>query len=182
MITLFLDLDGVIANFQKAYVFEDWHHPENNNRFRHAVMERKIFENLELMPDAPELLYYITTLKNVNVEILTSVGTTREEAAIEAERQKRLWLKKVGIHYKPNFVNYKAMKAAYARPQLNYSLDGTQPYIEEGGNILVDDSPGCINPFQERGGVGILHTSAADTIIRLENVLDRFRDFGYIND
>lgn len=149
MITLYLDMDGVIADFNKTYLKYD-PKKEDRKRFRQSVMEYKIFEELDLMPDALQLLNHVKqvkTMMNVHVEILTSMGTHDPIQGKEAARQKQVWLNKHGITYKANFVRSKQEKSNYATPT----------------SILIDDSIGCISPFNAKGGHGILHTNAADT-------------------
>lgn len=139
-------MDGVLADFHKAYydgVPRDntW----NRKRFRTAVMEHKIFETLELLPNAVRLLEsaeHYRSNHNVNVEILSSKGTYDVEQGAETARQKKVWLERHGILYPANFVRSKMEKAKFAH----------------GRSILIDDSIGCINPFTEAGGHGILHS------------------------
>jgi 5'(3')-deoxyribonucleotidase len=154
MITLYLDMDGVLADFRKEYFKID---PEmsDRKRFRQAVMEDLIFEKLDYMPDAQELLNYVAELENVEVEILTSLGTFDYKQGMSAQSQKLNWLAAKNIPYKGNFVCSKQEKSKYAA---KYS-------------ILIDDSIGCINPFTDRGGIGILHTSASKTIGELDEIL-----------
>lgn len=148
MITLYLDMDGVLANFHKAFYANyprtgDW----EPKRFRKAVMEESIFEDLEFMPNAVMLLDYVDAFKsshNVSIEILTSMGTFDIEQGQAAKLQKQKWLMSKGIGYKPNFVRTKHEKAQYATPH----------------SILIDDSYGCIQPFTAAGGHGILHEDA----------------------
>jgi len=155
-ITLYLDMDGVLANFDKAYHSYDY--PLNDaKKFRSSVLNHKIFTDLELMPDAQELLNFVATLENIKIEILTSVGTLNIEQGEAGKEQKLYWLNKHNIKYKANFVKGKAEKANYADP---YS-------------ILIDDSIGCITPFIKAGGYGILHTSAEESIKELKNILNR---------
>jgi len=127
MITLYLDMDGVIADFNKEYMKLD-PNKTDRKRFRSAVIEDKIFEKLDFMPDAAELLNHVSRLNGINIEILTSMGT---------------------------HVHSKVEKAAYATPT----------------SILIDDSIGCITPFNEKGGHGILHTSASETNKVLDSIL-----------
>lgn len=156
-ITLYLDMDGVLANFDKAYrAFDPL--KEDRKRFRASVMEFKIFEDLEFMPGAKELLSHVDSL-DVNIEILTSMGTHDEMQGLEAKRQKIIWLNKHGIKYKPNFSRNKQEKAQYASAKA----------------ILVDDSVGCIHPFVYAGGHGILHSNSTDTISMLNTVVGKLK-------
>lgn len=155
-ITLYLDMDGVLADFHKEYVKYD---PDKSDRkkFRASVMDHKIFEKLDFMPDTQELLNHVKHLANsgIHVEILTSMGTHDPIQGAEAKKQKTAWLQAHGIPYKPNFVRNKQEKSAYATPT----------------SILVDDSPGCISPFIEKGGHGILHHKASETIRILDSTI-----------
>lgn len=158
MITLYLDMDGVLADFNKAYTQYD-PHKEDRKKFRSAVMEYKIFEDLEFMPDTQELLNHVSRLWGVRVEILTSMGTHDVAQGEEAKRQKIKWLNAKNIPYKPNFTRNKEEKANYATPH----------------SILIDDSSGCIGPFVAAGGHGILHSHSSETIRILDSTILQIR-------
>lgn len=157
-ITLYLDMDGVLADFNKEYTKFD---PlkEDRKKFRSAVIDHKIFEKLDFMPDTQELLNHVCKLHGVTIEILTSMGTHDPFQANEARTQKLAWLNKHNIPYKANFVHNKQEKAKYANPR----------------SILIDDSVGCISPFNAAGGHGILHTNASNTISILDSILLQLR-------
>lgn len=154
MIMLYLDMDGVLANFDKKYNSLN-SKKENKIRFRDAVMTHRIFENLEFMPDTQKLLNHVSNLRGVHVEILTSLGTFDNDRGEQAKIQKLQWLAKKNIPYKANFVRIKPEKAKYATPE----------------SILIDDSPGCIFPFIAAGGHGILHYLASESIRILDSTV-----------
>jgi hypothetical protein len=158
MITLYLDMDGVLADFNKEYTKFD---PEkaDRKRFRESVMSHRIFEKLDFMPDALQLLNHVSKLHNIRVEILTSMGTHEPVQANQAMMQKMEWLKQKNIPYKANFVNNKAQKANYATAE----------------SILIDDSVGCVSPFVDAGGHGILHVNASDSIAMLDSTILQIR-------
>ena len=101
----------------------------------------------------------VSRLKDVNVEILTSVGTHDPFRGEEAKRQKILWLNKHNIPYRTNFVRTKPEKSKYAHDHA----------------ILIDDSIGCISPFIEKLGHGILHVNATDSIRLLDSTILQIR-------
>jgi hypothetical protein len=156
-IKLYLDMDGVLADFAKTYAKMIFANDER--KFRAAVLDHKIFEDLEFMSDTQQLLNHVSKLNGVDVEILTSLGTFDSTQGNEAKHQKLKWLKKHNIPYRANFVRSKQEKANYASPD----------------SILVDDSIGCISPFIREGGQGILHTNASDTISLLDSTIVHLR-------
>ncbi len=158
MITLYLDMDGVLADFNKEYTKFD-PQKEDRKKFRDSVLTHKIFEKLDFMPDTQELLNHVCKLNNVNIEILTSMGTHEPNQANEAKSQKLKWLNAKNIPYKANFVHDKQEKAKYATPT----------------SILIDDSSGCIGPFIDAGGHGILHSHSSETIRILDSTILQIR-------
>ncbi len=158
MITLYLDMDGVLADFNKEYTKLDPQRADRK-RFREAVMNYKIFTHLDFMPDTQHLLNHVSRLHGIDIQILTSMGTHDPMQGNEAKMQKLTWLEKKNIPYRANFVRNKKEKAQYATPH----------------SILIDDSIGCISPFNEAGGHGILHVNAIETISILDSTILQIR-------
>jgi hypothetical protein len=154
MITLYLDMDGVLCNFDKAYRSLRTH-ATDGKRFRAAVMDYHIFEDLEFMPDTQELLTYVSKLDGIKIEILTSLGTFDVLQGNAAKSQKQKWLDTWKIPYKANFVRSKEEKSKFAHDKA----------------ILVDDSPGCIDPFNAKGGHGILHSKSTETVQQIHDTI-----------
>lgn len=171
--TIFCDLDGVLADFKselsnkvfkdtQAELGGDGEYSEerfaNDPNFRNhmwkavSLYQKKhgfvVWSNLQLMPDAMELWNYI---KRHNPEILTATGDEKYRAL----EQKREWVTKhFGSSIRINHVKAAPLKAQFAAPT----------------HILIDDQLRAINPWIAAGGIGIHHTSAANTIAQLKKL------------
>jgi hypothetical protein len=155
---IYLDMDGVIADFAKRY--KELFHitPEQADRTRNfgphfnTFIENKQFANLELMPDARMLLDHLNTL-DIPVEILSS--TAKQDSHADISDQKRVWLISHGINYPRNFVPGKSLKYTFATPE----------------SIIIDDTFSVIIDWVEARGTAIHHTDAASTIASLDALL-----------
>jgi len=155
---IYLDMDGVLANFDKQYELLFGVRPlDTKNRTKHfwshwdVFIAGKNFTKLELMPGAETLMKACDLLK-VPVEILTSTGNEKYYDTIAA--QKTEWLKAHNIVYEPNFVVGGLKKAQYADPW----------------SILIDDTPKVIDAYIKAGGTAILHADADKTIAELSKL------------
>lgn len=151
-IKIYVDLDGVLCNFKKAYEALDM--PNTPRKFRIVVSNLKIFENLEWMENGKKLLTKLGSL-GASIEILTSRGTLNDIIGKEAIRQKNIWLDKNNINYPRNFVKIGLDKR-------NYSMKNT---------YLIDDTPGVVNNFNLGQGTAILY----DDSKYLEFIIDLAR-------
>jgi hypothetical protein len=152
---IYVDMDGVLADFEKAYKQKFSISPKEtrDNKSFGGYFDKFIsdqeFAKLDMMSDTPLLLAFLDTL-SIPKEILSSTASEKSHAAILP--QKQLWLKKHNIHYKENFVPGKKHKYKFATPN----------------SIIIDDTKSVIDDWNKAGGIGILHTDAISTIAMLK--------------
>jgi hypothetical protein len=148
---IYLDMDGVIADFNKRYKEQYKMEPreaEKNkefDKFFDKFIADGEFATLDLMPDAMQLINYLRSL-NVPTDILSSTASEKRDAAIRP--QKLEWLKKHNIEFHPILVPGKRHKKDYSNAN----------------SVLIDDTPVNIDQWRREGGIGILHTDALTTI------------------
>ena len=148
---IYLDMDGVIADFNKRYKALYKMEPKEAEdkkefyKFFDEFIATKQFATLDLTPDAVTLLNYLSKL-NVPTEILSSTASEKRDAEIRA--QKLMWLQTNNIGFKVNLVPGKRLKKDFSNAN----------------SILIDDTPVNIDQWRREGGVGILHTDALTTI------------------
>ena len=169
---IFIDMDGVIADFQKGatdfmadprwgknYVIHNYTmgHGKQSNAFwaklAHVIKidpeeAVDVWADLDWMPDGKRLWDYV---RKYNPIILSSPGTQSREI-IEAGKKK--WIEK---HLKP-------------QPKYIFMVDKWEMAMGKPGlqNILIDDSKKKIDPWIEAGGIGIHHKDTASTIKELK--------------
>lgn len=155
---IYVDMDGVLANFEKKWVEINGFDPEMTHKhktqrkeqFRDFVKNHE-FAVLDPMPDMEVLVDYLNDkLHDIPKEILSS--TARDEYFETLSQQKGIWLKKHDIDWKENFVPGKKHKYKYA----------------EKGYVLIDDDRQNIEDWNKAGGIGILHRDALTTIALLK--------------
>lgn len=142
---IYLDMDGVLANFNKKYaeVFNidpalvEKHSYASAKNFEQFILGNN-FLNLEFMPNATRLLEFVNGL-DVDIEILSSSGGAKHHFEVEA--QKKIWLNSKFLHYPVNIVPGGSKKAAFAAPD----------------RVLIDDTPRVVEKFRAAGGLAILH-------------------------
>jgi len=154
---IYVDMDGVIANFEKRYVERYGHISEEVRRstFRENFkdfIQTDQFATLDLMKDAREL---ITALDEIDIpkEILSS--TAYQEVYESISMQKARWLATHNIAWKQNFVPGKHLKYKWATPN----------------SIIIDDTRSVIDDWEKAGGIGIHHKNTETTLVELNSLL-----------
>lgn len=159
---IFIDSDGVVADFD-GYVLT--HYGKRvadfqKGSFWSAITYRdthveKFFRSLPKMADADTLVDHVRGLPVKSVKVLTACGYTPKDAKVQKEE----WYAEHYPGLECIVVSKSPDKAEYAHP---YS-------------ILIDDRAKSIDPWVAKGGIGILHTSAEDTIAQLTAIFDSYK-------
>ena len=148
---IYLDMDGVIADFVKRYKElyrmepREAEKKKEFNKFFDEFIATNQFATLDLMPGALDAITYLRKL-NVPTQILSS--TANEKRYDDISKQKMIWLQTHGITFTPNFVPGKKYKYKYAAPD----------------KIIIDDTESVIEDWRKAGGIGILHKDWPTTL------------------
>jgi hypothetical protein len=157
--TIFCDMDGVLVDFDKGYEDLTGKHTKHSdlqdrNEFwgllARSLKEKGLTEydywvNLEWMPDGQTLWNYI---KGYNPYILTAPSMDPG-----SKQGKTEWVARLD-----------GMKKLYFKPaKFKSEYSGKN-------RILIDDRADTIERWRSKGGIGILHTSAEDTINQLKQL------------
>lgn len=149
---IYLDMDGVIADFYKRYYERyklaprDAEKKKEFNKYFDEFIATGQFATLDLMPGAMDGLIFLRKHLTVPTQILSS--TANEARYDEISKQKMLWLETHGITFTPNFVPGKRHKYKFAAPD----------------KIIIDDTESVIDDWKKAGGIGILHKDWPTTL------------------
>lgn len=158
---IYLDMDGVLTNFEKRYNERFGEFPKDLDKRRQhfwdnwkLFVDNHEFETLEKYPGCDELLEAIKFFENkgIPIEILSSSGGGYSHEMVA--EQKKNWLKSNGIGYHANIVPGGGHKAKFAEPW----------------HILIDDTANVIERYHKAGGTTIHHTNVHDTIAKLHEL------------
>lgn len=162
---IYCDMDGVLVDFVKGIkeLIPDYSEEryETDKRFNASAWQilkqytkdgNTFWLDLEPMDDMMQLWNYIYPKGNpYDTEILTATGMFAPASVAE---QKELWIRREIEEDVPvNTVQKARDKAEFAK---------------EPNFILIDDKLKAIEPWRDAGGIGIVHTSAVDTIKQLK--------------
>ena len=169
---LFVDLDGVLADFDKGYKEltgvttkhadaqgkEEFWGLFRNNLNDKNIEEEDYWVNLEWMSDGKELWDYVKEHKPYILSAPSTDQTIPREERYKLHnnssmRGKNTWGQRLDNMKKMYFRPAK-LKADYAGPN----------------KILIDDRKDTIDMWNQKGGIGIHHTSTASTIDQLKKL------------
>ena len=156
---IFLDMDGVLANFERGLEDMLGHKVDLKgmadiyDQNKRELTARHLFRKLEPLPDAWKLVDW-TMNSGIHTEILTAAGTVNRTLVVQDKIE---WIQR---HFTNNLIiipTFKgSQKAAFAHRK----------------SVLVDDRQKNIDCFVEAGGIGILHTTADETIKQINEILN----------
>ena len=152
MKNIYLDMDGVIADFDKRYqelfkiTTKEAERDKKWIQFFDKFIQDRHFATLDLMPEAIELMDYLKGT-GIPITILSSTSSDKRDVAIRP--QKMEWLSKHKIDFPVILVPGAHLKKDYATPNC----------------ILIDDTAKNIDGWRREGGIGILHESFFHTRI-----------------
>ena len=151
---IYCDMDGVIADFDKRFTdlsgmspnqYEQKYGIEQFWNFIDNEIGVRFWVGIPWMQDGKQLWEYIKKYKPT----LLSAPSRNNESRLG----KRLWVKK-HIPGAKLVLASRANKQDYAKPNA----------------ILIDDRPDTIIEWENKGGIGILHKSAEETIQKLKSL------------
>lgn len=151
---LFLDMDGVLADFDKRAleilgmkpsIFEERYGSE---AFWIILQNTPDFYNsFDMMIDAPFLL---EAVKHLDPIILTGVPATKMELAVA---NKRVWAGRM--------IGLVPVITCRSRDKSNWCLPG---------DVIVDDRTEYRHLWEQKGGIWVTHTSAWNSIKELKSL------------
>ena len=146
---IFCDMDGVLVDFDDSFKEKYGEYPYNIPReqlWEIVITTPNYWLNLPPKKDAQQLINF---LERQGFEILTGLPHYGFD---KANVEKRAWIKKYIVEHINVICCLSKDKQNYLKPK----------------DILIDDREPNIQRWEAEGGIGILHTSAEDTIQQLK--------------
>jgi len=158
---IYVDMDGVVADFDQRFKDlsgispREFEEKYGKNAFWDFIDEGenklKFWVGIPQMSDAKQLIDYVS---KYDYEMLTAPS-----------------LKKQSLMGKGLWVKNQTNKGLFpSKPKVNYKSAKNKKDFAAPNHILIDDREDTINSWNTAGGIGILHTSAANTISQLKKL------------
>ena len=154
---IYCDMDGVLADFVK-FTTEHLGHPFKDKYW--TELPENMFAILPPMQDAHQLWRFIGKYNPFILTAVTRQNESRGPIADNAPDDKKKWMKK---HFRVSEDKVYAVKRIN---KSNFAKDGR----DKRPNLLIDDHVKNIEAFKKAGGLGIVHTSARNTIKELKKL------------
>ena len=150
---IYCDMDGVLTDFEERFEYfsgvgpREYENEFGKKKFWNLIDKAGLgfWVGMKWMPDGRQLWNHI---KQYNPTILSDPSNQNE-----SRLGKRLWVK--------NNIPGSKLILSKAADKKNYS---------QKNHILIDDRASNIQDWIGDGGIGILHTSAQDTITQLQKL------------
>ena len=158
--TIYCDMDQVLVNLFKSaekvlgYPLDSYKDSEQKeDRWKKINAVKNFWRDLEWMPGGKELWNYIAPY---NPHILTA------PMGYGSELGKQEWIDK-------NLNPPPPEKVFMSHDKYRWALTDGKP------NVLIDDFKRNIDPWNDAGGIGILHTSVESTVAELEKLKEQIK-------
>ena len=151
---IFCDMDGVLTDFDKRFEYfggmlpKEYEEKYSKSQFWKLIDDKVGFSfwaEMPWMPDGKQLWSYIEKYKPMLLSAPSQKPSSRYG--------KRVWVAN----------NLPGVKLILAK------RENKQDYSKP-NRILIDDRADNVEEWKSKGGIGILHTSAADTIEKLKQL------------
>jgi 5'(3')-deoxyribonucleotidase len=161
--TIYLDLDGVFADFEKRAIELVGKNPKDMEPKEFWTKLGKfdhVWRDLEVIPQSRLLYDAVMRVPDVYVTFLTALPKSKGKLVTASDDKKR-WVRE-------HFGNQCSVITVIGG--INKAK-----YIQTPDDILIDDTAKNIDAWNSAGGIGILHDSkdVYSTIFRLMAILDK---------
>jgi len=157
---IYVDMDGVVADFDQRFrnlsgmAPKEFEKKHGKNAFWDFIDEEhklKFWVGIPPMSDAQTLIDFVS---KHDYEMLTAPSIKKQ-----SKMGKALWIR-----------NHTNKGLFPSKPIVNYRPAKRKHEFATRTAILIDDKPSTIDSWNAKGGIGILHTSAASTIAQLKKL------------
>ena len=167
---IYVDMDGVLTNFERRYIElfnqepKETRDKKNGNKGQYSknwttFVESSQFSSLDWMPRGSAIVNTIRHYEQqykIEVKLLTSSGGTDQHNSVT--EQKLRWVKQNTIPWPAIVVPGRRYKKLFANKD----------------SFIIDDTPDVIEAFVSNGGHGVIHDDKSYdyTIFRMKEFLD----------